>query len=163
MVASGYVFRPMSTADLPLVQRWLAAAHVARWWGDPEEQFALVNEDLDHPSMDQFIVASGDRPFAYLQCYDPAAWPDSGFGQQPDGARGIDQFIGEQDMIDRGHGSAFICVFTDGVLRAGAPCVLTDPDPANARAVRSYEKAGFHKARLVETPNGTALLMMRSA
>jgi aminoglycoside 6'-N-acetyltransferase len=41
--------------------------------------------------------------------------------------------------------------------------VVTDPDPANARAVRAYEKAGFEKARLVDTPDGRALLMVHDA
>jgi aminoglycoside 6'-N-acetyltransferase len=163
MRSTCYTFRPMQAADLQLVRRWLAAPQVARWWGDPDEQYALVSEDLRHPSMAQFIVASDDRPFAYLQCYDPTAWPNNGFGAQPDGARGIDQFIGEPDMIDCGHGSALIRDFTDGLLAAGTPRVVTDPDPENARAIRSYEKAGFHKARLVETPDGAALLMVRGA
>ena len=44
---------------------------------------------------------------------------------------------------------------------AGAPRVVTDPDPANARAVRAYEKAGLRRERLVETPDGRALLMVR--
>jgi RimJ/RimL family protein N-acetyltransferase len=35
------------------------------------------------------------------------------------------------------------------------------PDPANARAIRAYEKAGFVRDHLVETPDGTALLMVR--
>jgi aminoglycoside 6'-N-acetyltransferase len=163
MPPAGYVFRPMRAADLPLVKSWLTMPHVARWWGDPGEQFALVSEDLDHPAMDQFIVANDDGPFAYLQCYDPTAWPNNGFGALPRGARGIDQFIGEADMIDRGHGCALIRIFTDRLLEAGTPRVLTDPDPANKRAVRAYEKAGFHKAGLVETPDGTALLMVRNA
>jgi aminoglycoside 6'-N-acetyltransferase len=163
MLSIGYTFRAMQAADLPLVRCWLAAPQVARWWGDPDEQYALVSEDLRHPSMAQFIVARDDRPFAYLQCYDPAAWPNNGFGAQPDSVRGIDQFIGEPDMINCGHGSALIRAFTDGLLAAGTPRVVTDPDPENARAIRSYEKAGFRKARLVETPDGTALLMVRGA
>ena len=40
---------------------------------------------------------------------------------------------------------------------------MTDPDPANARAIRAYEKAGFRKDRLVDTPDGRALLMVRDA
>jgi aminoglycoside 6'-N-acetyltransferase len=40
--------------------------------------------------------------------------------------------------------------------------MVTDPDPANARAIGAYEKAGFRRDRLVETPDGTALLMMRN-
>ena len=39
--------------------------------------------------------------------------------------------------------------------------MITDPDPGNARAIRAYEKAGFRKERLVDTPNGPALLMFR--
>ena len=151
----------MTADDLPLIKRWLATPHVTEWWGDADEQFELVSGDLSHPAMEQFIVAIDDRPFGYLQCYDLTAW-NSGFGAQPLGSRGIDQFIGEPDMVARGHGSAFIRAFTDGLLAAGAPRLVTDPDPANTRAVRAYEKAGFHRDRMVDTPDGPALLMVRS-
>jgi len=103
-----YQFLPMSAADLPLVRGWLAAPRVTQWWGDPDEQFGLVSEDLDQPAMDQFVVTTDGRPFAYLQCYDQTAWPDNGLGIHPSGTRGIDQFIGEPDITGRGHGSSFI-------------------------------------------------------
>jgi aminoglycoside 6'-N-acetyltransferase len=162
-MAPRYQFRPISVADLPMIRRWLETPHVAQWWHDPDEQFALVRDDLDHPAMDQFVVTAHDRPFAYLQCYDPNAWPEGGLGIHPDGTRGIDQFIGEPDMIDCGHGSALIRSFVDNLLNTGTPRVVTDPDPKNIRAVRAYEKAGFQKARLVDTPDGRALLMVRNA
>jgi aminoglycoside 6'-N-acetyltransferase len=162
MQSQAYAFRQMTAADLPTVRRWLAKPHVAEWWGDPAEQFQLVSEDLTHPAMDQFIVEYDRRPFAYLQCYDPGAWVNHGFGVLPSGARGIDQFIGEEDMIERGHGSAFIRAFTDRLLAAGVAQVLTDPSPANTRAIKAYEKAGFCKQRPVDTPDGAALLMVRN-
>ncbi|MCK1713697.1 MULTISPECIES: GNAT family N-acetyltransferase [unclassified Bradyrhizobium] len=155
-----YTFHPMTTADLPLVRRWLGEAHVREWWGDPDEQFALVRGDLDEPAMDQFIVLAGMRPFGYLQCYRLTAW-NTGFGSQPEGTRGIDQFIGESDMIARGHGSVFIRQFADAQLQQGLPRIVTDPDALNLRAVRAYEKAGFVRDRMVETPDGPALLMVR--
>src|SRR6266702_1172517 len=108
-----YQFRPMTTADLPMVRRWLATPHVVQWWGNANEQLALVRGDLEQPAMDQLIVATAGRPFGYLQCYDLVAWPDESFGAQPQGTRAIDQFIGEPDMVDRGHGSAFIRIFVD--------------------------------------------------
>lgn len=157
-----YKFRPMTADDLPLVRRWLAMPHVAEWWGEPDEQFGLVSGDLSHPAMDQYIVASDDRPFSYLQCYQMTDW-NTGFGPQPEGTRGIDQMIGEPDMIGRGHGTALIRSFVEGLLATGAPRVVTDPDPTNARAIRCYEKAGFVRDRLVDTPDGVALLMVRSA
>ncbi|MBW5433426.1 acetyltransferase [Bradyrhizobium canariense] len=155
-----YTFRPMTAADLPLIRRWLREVHVREWWGDPDEQFALVSGDLDEPAMEQFIVLAGDKPFGYLQCYRLTAW-NTGLGPQPEATRGIDQFIGEGDMIGRGHGSALIRQFADAQLRQGLPRIVTDPDPLNARAVRAYEKAGFAPDRMVETPDGAALLMVR--
>ena len=157
-----YEFRPMTADDLPLVRRWLAMPHVAEWWGEPDEQFGLVSGDLTHPAMDQYIVASGDRPFGYLQCYQMTEW-NTGFGPQPDDTRGIDQMIGEPDMIERGHGTALIRCFVENLLATGVPRVVTDPDPTNARAIRCYEKAGFARDRLVDTPDGVALLMVRNA
>ena len=152
----------MTAEDLPLIKRWLAMPHVTEWWGDAGEQYELVRGDLEHPAMDQYIVATDGRPFAYLQCYDLTAW-NSGFGAQPLGSRGIDQFIGEPDMVGHGHGSALIRAFIDGRLAAGMLRAVTDPDPLNARAVRAYEKAGFRRDRMVDTPDGPALLMVRDA
>jgi aminoglycoside 6'-N-acetyltransferase len=160
-MARHFAFRAMSAADLPLVRRWLETPEVARWWGQPDGQYALVSGDLDHPDMDQFIVSIDRWPFAYIQCYALSAW-NQGFGPQPSGTRGIDQFIGEPDMIGRGHGSSFIRQFVDTLLISGTPRVVTDPDPDNGRAVRAYAKAGFQSERLVDTPDGQALLMVRN-
>ncbi len=162
MVPGVYEFHAMSAADLPMIRRWLETPHVMKWWGDPDTQYALVRGDLGHPAMQQYIVAVNDRPFAYLQCYDPTAWPDNGFGELPSGTRGIDQFIGEADMIGRGHGSALTRSFIDGLPDGGTPRIVTDPSPDNSRAVRAYEKVGFRKDRLVETLDGRALLMVRN-
>jgi aminoglycoside 6'-N-acetyltransferase len=160
-MAPDYAFRPMTSGDLPMVRRWLETPEVARWWGKPDEQYALVSGDLDHPDMDQFIVALGGHPFGYIQCYPLSTWNQC-FGIQPAATRGIDQFIGEPDMIGRGHGSGFIRQFVDGLLTCGIPRVVTDPDPDNGRAVRAYAKAGFQSERLVDTPDGQALLMVRN-
>ena len=157
---AAYAFRPMSANDLPIIKRWLEMPHVREWWHDPAEQLELVSGDLDHPDMAQFIVAADGKEFAYLQCYNLSGW-NTGLGSQPEGTRGLDQFIGEVDMVGCGHGSAFIRTFADRMLASGAPRVVTDPDPVNTRAIRAYEKAGFRRDRLVETPDGTALLMIR--
>ena len=120
-----------------------------------------MSEDLAQPAMDQFVVTIDGRPFAYLQCYDQTAWPDNGLGIHPSGTRGIDQFIGEGEMIGCGHGSKFIRQFVDELFQNGTPRVLTDPSPTNGRAIRAYEKAGFTKVGVVETPDGPSLLMVR--
>ena len=161
-MSPAYQFRPMVAHDLPLVRDWLALPHVREWWGDPDEQFGLVSGDMSEPAMDQYIVSIDDAPLGYLQCYRLTDW-NTGFGPQPEGTRGIDQMIGVPQMIGRGHGSAFIRFFIEDLLAAGAPRVVTDPAPVNARALRAYEKAGFARDKLVDTPDGTALLMVRNA
>jgi aminoglycoside 6'-N-acetyltransferase len=156
-----YVFRPMAAGDLAMVRRWLETPEVVRWWGLADEQYQLVSGDLDHPDMDQFIVGLGSHPFGYIQCYPLSSW-NGGLGSHPPTTRGIDQFIGEPDMIGCGHGTGFIRQFVDALLSSGTPRVVTDPDPDNGRAVRAYEKAGFEKDRMVDTPDGPALLMVRN-
>jgi aminoglycoside 6'-N-acetyltransferase len=160
-MAPDYVFHPMSAADLSLIRCWLETPEVMRWWGQPDEQFALVSGDLDHPDMDQFIVALDEHPFGYIQCYPLSTW-NQGFGSHPPATRGIDQFIGVSDMIGRGHGSGFIRQFVESLLACGIPRMVTDPDPDNRRAVRAYAKADFQSDRLVDTPDGPALLMVRN-
>jgi len=161
MIVPHYQFRPMSAGDLPLVQDWLARPHVAAWWHDSDD-FEFVSGDLGHPDLAQFVVTMGERPLGYLQCYRIGDWND-GFGPQPNGTRGIDQFIAEPEMLGRGHGSAFIRAFVEGLLNTGTPRFVIDSSPANPRAIRAYEKAGFQRIREVDTPDGRALLMVRDA
>jgi aminoglycoside 6'-N-acetyltransferase len=161
---AGYAFRAMTGADMPLARRWLETAEVRRWWGDADGQVSLLEEDLDDPRMRMWIVSHRGRPFAYIQDYDPGAWAMHHLGDLPPGSRGIDQFIGEPDMLNRGHGSAFIRAHVEGLFAAGAPAVGTDPDPANARAIRAYEKAGFTAVReALDWEGETVLLMLRRA
>jgi len=158
---TSYQFRPMSADDLPLVRDWLRVPHVKEWWHDADD-FEFVSGDLGHHDMAQFIVTMNERPFGYLQCYRIGDW-HAGFGPQPDGTRGIDQFIAEPGMVGRGHGSAFIRQFIEGLLDSGTPRIVIDPSPTNPRAIRAYEKAGFRRVHEIDTPDGRALLMVRDA
>ncbi|PAY09384.1 MULTISPECIES: GNAT family N-acetyltransferase [Bradyrhizobium] len=161
-MAGRYHFRPMTPADLPQIKQWLSLPHVREWWGDPAEQYALVSGDLDEPAMDQFIAATDEGDIGYIQCYALTAW-NAGFGAHPAGTRGIDLFIGEPSMMTGGHGSALIRAFVEELVAQGVPRIVIDPNPDNPRAIRAYEKAGFQKVRMIDTPDGPALLMVRDA
>ena len=159
MAPTRYEFCSLSSEDLPLIARWLEQPHVARWWPDYTE-LEHIRAHIDDPAIDVFLVRADDRPIGYLQCYDPHAETDHPFRDQPIGTRGIDQFIGDTGMMDRGHGSALTRAFVERLFAAGTPRVITDPDPSNPRAVRAYEKAGFCRQRIVDTPWGRTLLMV---
>jgi aminoglycoside 6'-N-acetyltransferase len=109
-----------------------------------------------------WIVAYQGRPFAYAQDYSPHDWDAHPFAHLPLGSRGIDQYIGEPDLLDRGHGSAFVRAHCDRLFAAGAPAIGTDPHPENGRAIRAYEKAGFKiVSQPMDTRWGRAILMER--
>jgi aminoglycoside 6'-N-acetyltransferase len=154
-----YTFRPASRADLPLLSRWLRTPEVARWWGDPGEQAALLKQDLGEPRMVMRMVAFRGRPFAYAQDYPVHAWPQPHLAHLPPGSRAIDAFVGEPAMIGLGHGSAFLRLLAERLRAEGAPVVAIDPDPANVRARRAYARAGFPGDAVVDTADGPAVLM----
>ena len=150
-MARAYSFARMTVADLPLVRIWLAQPHVMEWWPDPQQQAEEIEGLCHGGDTEPFIVSLASRPIAFLQC--------SRLGSRE---HGIDQFIGEAELLGQGHGSSFIRQFCDGLFQAGlALTVTTDPDPANARAVRAYEKAGFRRIGPRDTPWGHVLLMQR--
>jgi aminoglycoside 6'-N-acetyltransferase len=159
MAPAAYQFRPVSRAELPLIEQWLNRPHVREWWGDPVRGLATIEEHIGDPAIDVFIVSCGDKPIGYVQSWDPHSEADHPCRDQPIGTRGIDQFIGEPEFIGLGHGSAFIRIFVERLFENGAPRVVTDPNPSNARAIRAYTKAGFQPIDRRVTISGEALLM----
>lgn len=158
MSGGAYRFRPAAEADLPLLRRWRRMPHVIEWWGDPEIE--PEGEKMADPRVAMWIVEHEGRPFAYAQDYSPHDWEGHPFDYLPPGSRGIDQYIGEPEMVGRGHGSAFVRVHCERLFEDGAPAIGTDPHPDNMRARRAYEKAGFRTASgPVETLWGLAVLM----
>lgn len=158
-----YRFRPVAEADLPLLHAWRRKPHVMQWWGPPDVEDTA--ETLADPRVAMWIVEhlpenGTARPFAYAQDYDPHDWEDHPFAHLPPGSRGIDQFIGEPDMLNQGHGTAFVREHVARLFAHGAPAVGTDPHPDNARAIRAYEKADFTVAsEPLDTRWGRAVLM----
>ncbi len=158
-----YGFRAVTEADLPMIAAWLAEPHCAEWWGDQGKEIAEIRDNIDSDSVEPLIVELEGRPIAYLQSYDPHLEDDHPYQDQPFGTIGIDLTIGIADLVGIGHGSAIVQQFCDELFAEGAPRVIIDPDPRNARAVRAYEKAGFHPIGERTSIYGHVLLMARDA
>jgi aminoglycoside 6'-N-acetyltransferase len=156
-----YAFRSVTDADLPLLAAWLERPHVAEWWNDAEDKAAEIREAMTDPSTRPFIVELEGRPIGYIQCYDPHLEEDHPYRDQRKGTLGIDQFIGEPELVGIGHGSRLIAAFVEDLFRQGAPRVIIDPDPRNGRAIRAYEKAGFTAFDTRTSIYGDALMMAR--
>jgi aminoglycoside 6'-N-acetyltransferase len=159
VTAQPYGFRAVSAADLPMLTRWLRTPTVARWWGDPRREIALLREDLHEPRMTMQIVSFRGRPFAYLQHYEIDAWPQRHFAALPRGTRAIDTFIGEPTMLGRGHGARYLRLAASLLLHRGGRLVAIDPDLDNQRARRAYRRAGFVERAIVAADGGEVALM----
>jgi RimJ/RimL family protein N-acetyltransferase len=150
-------FRPLTPEDYPLLLDWLQRPHVKEWWDDGDDTLEKVAEHYSDPDAERFILLYRDpaapaaRPIGYLQYY-----------LEDEGVVGIDQFIGEAELLNRGLGTAAVRAFLQLVIARENPCrIILDPEPENARAIRCYEKAGFRHYETVPTEDGKLAYMMK--
>lgn len=153
----------MTRADLPLLARWLVEPHVAKWWSEPNKALQSIESHMESISVEPFIVELDGKPIGYIQSYDPHLEEAHPYQDQPTGTLGIDQFIGEPQLIGKGHGARLTDAFVELLFEEGALRVIIDPDPANAAAIRAYEKAGFEPFDTRRSKYGPALMMARNA
>jgi len=146
-----------------MIAAWLAEPHVAQWWDDPEKEIAQIREHIDSISVEPLIVELDGKPIAYLQSYDPHMEDGHPYADQPFGTLGIDLSIGPPELIGLGHGTAIVRQFVADLFEEGAPRVIIDPNPANGRAIRAYEKAGFRSIDRRQTVFGDVVLMAMDA
>jgi aminoglycoside 6'-N-acetyltransferase len=159
--ADAYAVRRVRPDDLPLIAEWLKQPHVSEWWGTPDEQHAQIAAGIDDCRVTMLVLLLDGTAIGYAQIWAPEDWPGHPFADQPAGTRGLDAFIADPARTDQGHGSSFLRMLSERALAAGAPRVIVDPHPANARAVAAYARAGFVRAEVRDTADGPALLMIR--
>src|SRR3954471_893495 len=122
-------FRPLASDDFPLLLAWLSRPHVKEWWETGEDTLEVVAQNYgeDEEGLARFILLDmsdgREKPIGYFQRY--AAL---------DGSIGIDQFIGEEDYINRGVGQQAIRLFVEMIMREHKPTsIILDPQPENKR------------------------------
>ena len=121
---------------------WLRQLAVARWWGGPDRQIALIRDDIPDGLMGQVIAMRGQTLLGYAQSYPAHHWPAPHFAHLPAETIALDVFNGPDGW---GQGSEWLRALGD-LLRARTAILVIDPDPENQRAIRAYEKAGFSGA-----------------
>jgi len=152
-------FRPLALADLVLMHGWFAQAHVAEWYRDEaklsyEGVVAKYAPRIQgHEPVRAFIIAYGNHPIGYIQVYMVRDYPDyRAYIDIDDGTAGVDLFIGDPAYVNRGLGGPMLALFLRAIVFASADVTgsLIDPEVANARAIRSYEKVGYRHMTTIE-------------
>jgi aminoglycoside 6'-N-acetyltransferase len=150
-------FRTMTRADYPLMQRWLAAPHVAVWWNEPHDLASIEAKygrriDGQEP-IPTYVIEFEGSAIGWIQWYRWRDFPEhaSRLGADATSA-GIDLALGELAMTGQGWGPVVIRTFaTDCIfVHADVTAVVDDPSGRNARSVMAFEKAGFRRARQVQ-------------
>ena len=98
-----------------------------------------------------FIVSVDGEPVGYIQYWfighhQNATWiaDHPWLAELPADAVGVDLSIGDAEHARRRASARRRCAPSRAALiDEGHRTIIIDPDPANARAVRAYEKAGF--------------------
>jgi RimJ/RimL family protein N-acetyltransferase len=144
-------FRPVTANDLTMLRGWISSPHVKKWWGDPEVELGYVEDMIGGRDPTRpYLILLDDATVGYIQSWRlgdvlGTQWEEaeSWVALFPPDTIGIDITIGEEKLLSRGIGSAAIRAFITKLRAEGHEKFIIDPDPANARAIRAYEKAGF--------------------
>ena len=161
-----FTFAPVTVDDLPRLRAWMDGPHWREWWGDPDEEIGDIREMVEgRDSTRPFLFSQGGEPLGYIQWWSVAdareewravaPWVD----WLPDDAIGVDLSIGPEALLSHGIGSAALAAFVAMLRADGHADIYIDPDPANGRAVRAYEKAGFRAIPDYIGRTGDCLLM----
>ena len=100
-----------------------------------------------------FVIEHEGRPVGWIQWYLWADYPAHALQLTAEPAwAGMDLAIGELGMTGLGLGPVAIREFLDQIVfrNAGVSAVIADPEEANLRSVRAFQKAGFTVTNTVQ-------------
>jgi aminoglycoside 6'-N-acetyltransferase-1b len=167
-IPSPFEFKPLTESDLDLLFAWVNRPHVTEWWSRPLSLTEIRDDYLPSFAADSpvrpYIAHLGGIPVGFIQSYFAMATQASGWwtDETDPGVVGIDQFLADADNLGKGIGTEIITQFVERLFQdPRVTKIQTDPAPANLRAIRCYEKVGFKKVGIVDTPDGPALLMVK--
>ncbi|HRO11403.1 MAG TPA: GNAT family N-acetyltransferase, partial [Amaricoccus sp.] len=100
-------FRPVTPADYPLLLAWLRAPHVREWWGDPEEELALIRDMVEgRDTTRPYLIELAGRPVGYIQVWfvddnREYAADHPWIAELPPATVGVDLTIGDPALLSR--------------------------------------------------------------
>ena len=143
----------MTPDDYPLLDGWMRQPHWLEWWGDRETELGYIRDMVEgEDSTRPFLFLLDGEPAGYIQYWficdnlvEPWLSEAPWMTRVPADSIGIDLSIGDAGWLSRGLGSTALRLFAERRRAEGHKSILIDPDLANARAIRAYEKAGFRE------------------
>ena len=148
-------FRPLTEGDFPALTTWLAEPHVRKYY--QKASVTLKDVALEYGSCVWgkepticHLAVSGGTPFAYLQCYRNADYPEWADIIGASDGISVDLYIGEPAFLGLGFGQAALSGFLRRVafpnFRAESRAYITH-EPGNTAALQCSMAVGFRRLR----------------
>ncbi len=169
-------FIALQERHLPSLLTWLETGHVKDWWDQDvhwtselvkEKYGSYVHgykiEDGIQKPLQAFIICIDDIEIGYIQLYNAHEFAREGgisLNELPRSLAACDIFIGDPTYVGKGYGTALMKKFLQDYVDPKYEACFVDPDTANTKAIRAYEKAGFEKIKTIQ--NGTVTWMIRN-
>ena len=158
------VIRSMTdhTKDYALIATWLSNPVVCDYYEGRTKPLDLekVKEKFAHRARGESrvtvcIIEYENQAIGFVQFY-PAKPNEYGESEAIDMSKyeapyGMDIVIGDPAFWNQGIGTEVVRLTIQYLFRAkNADIILIDPQTRNARAIRCYEKSGFHPIQIIE-------------
>jgi aminoglycoside 6'-N-acetyltransferase len=162
-VMTRFTWRRLAPDDFPLLSRWLAHPHVARWWNHDPSPDAVARDfgpatRGEDPSQD-LLVLTGSRPVGLVQRCRLHDFPEyvaelSPVVEVPPGAATLDYLVGDASDTGHGLGPAMIAAVAADTWREypDSPCIIVAVAAGNRASWRALEKAGFRRVAQGDMP-----------
>lgn len=149
-------------ADYALMAQWLSKPEVLDYYGGRSKPFDLAAIKKKYEprvrglgSVKPCMIEYDQEAIGFIQFYpiDPVEYNAVGIIslENDDTPFGLDLFIGQPNLWNKGFGTSAIQLMIDYLFKTGqAKTIYIDPVTSNTRAIRSYEKCGFQAVQILE-------------
>lgn len=146
-------FRPLDRSDFQMLAVWLGEPHVRSFYQKKPITFDEVvseYEQLLHPEEPTIahIALNNGTPFAYLQSYRNADYPEWEEVMGLKGGISVDLFIGDKNFLGRGYGHAALSAYIHTIAFPNYPAekvAYISHESTNTAALKCSHAAGFRE------------------
>lgn len=170
-------FAPLQLTDMPLLQQWLNAPHLAQEWGQERHWtlkavtekyqsyvagFKWVNEQKK--PIHAFIISCAKVPIGLIQCCQANDFPRDGsiIADLSDDTAALDIMLGVAAYLNKGIGTFVISTFIEHYIWPHFSACVVDPNSTNLAAIRVYQKAGFKIIEQFKEPSVTWMVKAKN-
>jgi RimJ/RimL family protein N-acetyltransferase len=150
-------FRLLKRSDFPQLQTWLQQPHIDQWWHQNidlkgvEEKYGPRVDGTQPTSI--YVIMLDKEPSGWIQWYRWADYPVHARALgAPENTAGVDLALAKPELLGRGLGPQIIDLFLEKFvfIHQDIVGIVSDPETANLRSLRAFEKAGFQLSQSVQ-------------